>query len=220
MTSMKSWLRAACAAAAMGLAATAAQAQTVKAADGPVLIVEGDAQLEHAPDWALLSITLRGEGKTQVDAVAAMSALRDRVESDLANLPNAPVVGIGTGALDVEIVRGKDCGLNSDDAPMPDHAVLSQGVCAPIGAVAKVELRLKISPATRLGEVAAHTVAAGAERPDVVGSGVTDMDALKREAMRQALAEAQGKAEAIASASGRKLAAVTQNRRRLGARRG
>ena len=204
MTPIKPILGAAFAAA---LSITAAQAQTVKDTDATVLIVEGEAQVEHAPDWATLALTLRGEGTTQADAVAAMSALRVRLEGDLARLPGAPVVGLDASALDVSIVRGKDCG-NPDDAPMPDRAVLSQGACAPIGAVAKLDLELKISPATALSEVAAHAVADGADRPHDDGSGVTDLDALKRDAMRQALANAQARAETMAAASGRQLGPI------------
>ena len=206
MTPIKPMLGAAFAALSIAAAAQAA-ARTNGATETEWLIVAGEAQVEHAPDWAVLGVTLRGEGKTQADAVAAMSALRARLEGDLARLPGSPVVGLASGALDVDVVRGKDCG-GPDDAPMPERPVLSQGACAVIGAVATLDLQLKISPATALSEGAAHAVADGADRPHIEGTGVTDMDALNRDAMRQALANAQAKAETIAAASGRRLGAI------------
>lgn len=175
---------------------TAAQTPT------PMITVIGNGRAETPADFAWLNFTLRGEGVTSPDAVAALAATRGKLEASLKALPGKPTLEVRDGTLSIREVRPKACTMNYG-APN-----LSTGECAVIGSIATVGLQVKVTPAKQVGDVASLAAQLGAADVNVSNGGLADDQPLEDKAMREAIADAQRQARLIAESSGRHLGAI------------
>ena len=126
-----------------GLIATPALAQS-----GGEIIVAGNAEVETPAQWAQVSIGLRGEGKSPVEALRALTDGQKAIEDRLQRLADAKSVTLVTSNLTVLPVKADDC-EGEDYRPKPR---IEQGECAIQGYVATLLLSAKIRPAERAGD--------------------------------------------------------------------
>jgi len=189
-----------------GLMATtlvgSAQAQTASTAE---IVVMGSGSIERPADWAGISLSASGEGKTSVDALRNLTALQTRLETKLSALAGASSSRVETGELKVTPIRGKDCNSGERYRPVP---VLSDGACAIVGYVASLSMTVKVAPAARVGDAASLAAELGGADVELSGSGLDARNALKEAAAQAAIDDARAQASAIAKASGVKLGPI------------
>ena len=161
------------------------------------IAVLGIGSVERPADSTSFSSTVRGEGKTSVEAMQAMAGQRKRVEDGLNHLAGASRVDVSVSGLEVREARKPNC--NADDDYGRDRT-LSEGPCEDelAGAVAA-----GIDP-REIAEVILHNLI-------YVGDTAVDKpEVLKGEATAAAIADARRKAEQIAAAAGLKLGPILQ----------
>jgi uncharacterized protein YggE len=163
------------------------------------IAVLGEGSVKHPADSASFSATIRGEGKTSVEAMQAMAEQRKRVEAGLNRLAGASRVDVSVSGLEVREARKPNC--DADDSYRPDPK-LSEGPCAVQGYVAAVHVDAQVWPATKVGDAASLAAQLGAVNISVGDSAVDKPEALKGEAMAAAIADARRKAQQIAAAAG------------------
>jgi uncharacterized protein YggE len=200
---MKS-LSIACSATAL-LLASSAQAQIVELdqTNQPVIVVLGEGDASKPAEYADLRFGYRGEGKTQVEALQALKAQKDRVEAGLTSLAGATGIKIQPSQLKVATVWSKGCAGDEDRDPST-----TRPGCAVEGYVATVSVSVDVSPAEVAGNAASLASQLGAVDVEVADGGVRSPAALEQAAAKAALADAQSKAEAIAAASGVRLGPI------------
>ena len=170
------------------------------------IVVAGRGEIERPSEWARIAMALRGEGKTSVDALRALTDSQKKLEDSLQRLADAKSVKIITGDLKVLPVQADDC-EGEEYRPRPK---LEQGGCAIQGYVATMTLIAKVAPADRAGDAASLAAELGARNVTLVDFGVEAPDALREAATRAAVEDARKQALTMASASGRKLGAITR----------
>lgn len=168
------------------------------------IVVAGKGEVERPAEWARVAMALRGEGKTSVDALRALTDRQKTLEDSLRRLSGAKAVTIVTGDLKVLPVQADDC-EGEEYRPKPK---LEQGECAIQGYVATLSLSARIAPAGRAGDAASLAAELGARNVTVFDFGVEAPDALRDAAMKAAVEDARRQALTMATASGRKLGAI------------
>ena len=169
----------------------------------PVIVIVGNGRAERPADYAQLTFSLRGEGATGADAMAALSSLRAKVEASVAGLPGKPKIDSRASGLNVREVRGKACENRGFGLP-----ALSTGDCAVVGNLATLGFQAKIWPAKQVGDAASLVAQLGGSEVNVNGGGLDDDQALLDDAMRDAIADARRQAQLVAQASGVKLGPI------------
>ena len=170
------------------------------------IVVAGRGEIERPSEWARIAMTLRGEGKTSVDALRALTDSQKKLEDSLHRLADAKSVKIITGDLKILPVQADDC-EGEEYRPKPK---LEQGGCAIQGYVATMTLIAKVAPADRAGDAASLAAELGARNVTLVDFGVEAPDTLREAATRAAVDDARKQALTMANASGRKLGAITK----------
>ena len=185
-------------------AASAANAQALPPR-APHIVVLGSATVERPADWVSLSMTVRGEGLDQVEAQKTLSASGDLIQSNISKLPG--LAGVRFTADDIRIteIRGPDCRRQGDYS---ERESLTRGACAIVGVVATIDLDIRFSPATKVGDVAAFAAQLGGKDVRIGSSGLTDDAGLRAEALRRAFQAAEDEGRAIAAATGGRLGVV------------
>jgi hypothetical protein len=102
-------------------------------------------------------------------------------------------------SLAVRDIRGASCN------DVYDGEILAQGPCAPVGAVATLDLDVRFEPAARSGDVAAFAAQLGGKDVRVEAWGLLDGNGIRDEAVRGAYRSAQDDARLIAVAAGGRL---------------
>src|SRR4051812_17782062 len=108
------------------IACSIAGPATAQASPDAQIVVSGEATAERPAEWVVLSLEVHGEGKTEVEALKAMTLMRARIENELPRLKDIGAVRIETSELKVQQVRSKACG---DGEPYDRKPVLSEGPC-------------------------------------------------------------------------------------------
>jgi uncharacterized protein YggE len=168
----------------------------------PMITVIGNGRAEAPADFAWLNFSLRGEGATSPEAVAALTNSRGKLEASLKALPGKPALEVRGGTLSIREVRPKACLVNYAG---PN---LSTGECAVIGSIALVGFQVKVTPAKQVGDVASLAAQLGAADVNVNNGGLAEDQSLEDKAMREAIADAQRQARLIAESSGRHLGPI------------
>lgn len=160
----------------------------------PKIIVDGYGEVKTMPDVATISYTLRGEGKTSDEAVRAMVAMGERVDSGIRSIDAS--VEPKTGTVEVNAIRAGDC-QEREYGPRQ----MSTGPCSIIGYVALQQVTVKTGAIDAAGTMVGLVGRAGAYDAELSGFGLRDPRPAKREAIAAALQDANAKAAAIAASS-------------------
>lgn len=183
------------------LGATPADAQDTPAR---LIQVTGSATVETAPDIAVLSITLRGEGRTADDATRQLATRQKAVTGGLAALLGADGEP-KTGDVTVTQARGEGCADGADDDGKPR---LSTGRCAVTGYIATMQMTLRTRQVTKAATAAGLASRLGASEARLDGFGLADPDAARTRARAAAVMAARRQAEALANGAGVRLGEV------------
>ncbi len=165
--------------------------------DKPVIAVSGVGRAVRAADWFDITVSLRGSGPTQLEALRALSNAQASVRSGLAALNGVQRLEVRAGDASVVETFTVECERNRDR-----ERTSAQAPCAPTGFAAYASSRFRVRPADRAGEalsLAAERGAVGTRTQDV---GVDDPQALRLLAVAAAVQAARAQAEAVARASG------------------
>lgn len=184
-----------------GPAVVAAQDMSGDATQGLTVIAMGQARGQ--PDQASLQLGVTIERPTAADALSDSSAAVQAVLTRLDGLGiSRSDVQTGTVSL-VPIWEDPDQRTNASPPaqPNPEQSVT--------GYRATNVLTVRVSDIARVGEVLDGAVAAGANQVLGVQFGLADPDALRMDALRDAVQDARTKAQVIASPLGLQVGEVT-----------
>lgn len=168
------------------------EAAAVEAPQPPYVEVTGEAEVQAAPDTALLDFGVVSRAETAAAAAqqnaAAMQAVLDAVRKALG--PNAEI-GTGTYSLRADYATPRD-----STAPRIS------------GYIATNVVRLRTDALGRLGELIDVATKAGANQVQRIAFTLSDPSGAQRRALREAVLDANAEAEAIAAALGAKVGSV------------
>jgi uncharacterized protein len=176
------------------MAATMLQAQAVD--QPPRIVVEGSGTVKSPPDIAMIDYEVRGEGKTNDDALKSLVATADRVAKALKSID--PSLAPKVGNLKVSAVRGAECKMDRYDRT----AQLSTGECAVVGYVAIQNFIVVTPKVTEVATMVGLAGRNGATDPEISKFDLADPKPAKNQAIAAALADARAKAQAVAQGSG------------------
>jgi len=159
------------------------------------LSVTGMGRIQAKPDVATVSVGLQTTANTAQEAMAQNSAQMEKVIAAIK----------GQGITDDDI---RTTGVNlvpvyeqrRDPSTQPPRVV---------GYRATNQVRVEVKDLSKVGAVLDAAVTAGANLAGGVSFSIRDVQAVSDQALRQAVADAQRKAQTIATAAGVKLGAVT-----------
>ena len=184
-------------AAALIAAATLVQARTAMAADGDktaerFVSVSATGSVGAEPDLATISTGVVVEADTAKEALARNTAVMTKLIEGLKALGIAPT-DIQTTAVNVEprYVQAKD----GRPTTISGYRVINQ-------------VRLTVHEVKRLGEILDGAIVLGANQVNGIAFDVSNAEALKDEARKQAIANARRRAELYATAAGAQLGSV------------
>jgi len=180
-------------AAALLTAVQASASWSQAAAEPPKILVDGYGEVKTAPDLAVITYNVRGEGATSDDAVRAMTTIAARIEASLRRVDAAALPT--TGGVRVSPVKGSAC----KDGEYSDSEQLSKGACAIIGYVATQSVEVQTSDVKDAGTMVGLAGRGGAFTAQLGRWDLKDPRDAKRRAISAALVDAQGKAAAVAA---------------------
>ena len=181
------------------LAATAAvlgppsvAAQTPTSPSEPVVVVQGDGLVKAMPDqaWVTLAVESRSRNpkEAQAQSATAMTAVQQKIFA-----VGIPKDAVRTLAVDLraeyDFVNGRQ---------------------VPRGYVARNTIEVRLDDIGRVGEVMDIGVTSGATAVRGPRFDLKDRNALEREALKRATADARARAEAAASGAGRAIDRVVR----------
>jgi hypothetical protein len=175
--------------AALFIAASSSSAQETPprgaAPREPIVVTTGEALLQRAPDRAFVHVAAEARATAPRDAQAqnarAMTAVRDRLKA----------LGIPDAAIETRAVE-----LH----PEFDYVNGRQRLR---GYLARNAIEIRLDDVTRVGEAVDAAVSAGATSVGDVRFDLKDRDAVEREALKAAVADALARAQAAAAGAGR-----------------
>ena len=171
-------------AAAAVCASVTASAQTPSLASEPVVVVTGDGVVKVAPDQAFVTFAVENRSKNFKDAQTQNATTMSNVHSRLLAL-GLPKDAIRTLSYDLH--------LESDWV---------NGRQVPRGYLARNTIEARVDDITRVGEIIDAAIGAGANSVHNVRFDLKQRDALEREALKRATADARARAESAAAGVG------------------
>lgn len=154
------------------------------AADVPVIVTTGQAEVKMAPDRAWVAINAESRSKDPKEAqrlnAAAMNAVMDKLK------------GMNLGA---DAIRTTAFELHPEFDYVNGRQTLR-------GYVARNAIEVRIDEIARVGDVLGAAVGSGATSVGGLRFGLRDRDGAEREALRLAVRDARARAEAAASGAG------------------
>jgi uncharacterized protein len=178
--------------AAVFLLPVAGAAQNETAAQTPVIVTSGNAEVKKAPDRAWVSINAESRAK---DPKAAQRANTDAMSAVLKTLNG---LGLGDDAIRT---------TGYDLQPEFDYA---NGRQVLRGYVARNAIDVRVDDVARVGEVLAAAVGSGATSVGGLRFDLKDRAGAEREALRLAVTDARSRADAAASGAGMKVDRVVK----------
>ena len=164
--------------------------QSPSAQSTPVVVTTGEGIVKRAPDRAWVTVTAESRAKTPQDAqkqnAAAMSSVLQKLK--------------GAGIADEAIQTSA-----YDLQPEYDYRDGRQTLR---GYVARNSLDVRVDALPKLGEIIDLAVGSGATTIGGIRFDLKDRDAVEREALRLAVANARRRAEAAAEGANMKVAAI------------
>lgn len=167
----------------------------VWAADSQTSVtVTGTGVVSLPPDQASIAYTVRGEGKTAGDAVAAMAESRKKIDQGV----DSHIQKITQNSDDVTVqeVRGSNCKLNDG---MPH---LSAGQCAITGYIATISEEIKTEDVKETGTLIGLVGRLGGIEPHIVSFSLAHPEEVEQQAIVAAARNARQKAESLARGLG------------------
>jgi uncharacterized protein len=180
------------AAAALILAAATASAQTAPSVSEPVVIVTGEGLVKAAPDQAFVTFAVESRSKNFKDAQTQNATSMSNVHSRLQGL-GLPKDAVRTLSYDLH--------LESDWV---------NGKQVPRGYVARNTIEARVDDITRVGEIIDAAIGAGANSVHGVRFDLKQREALERDALKRATADARARAEAAAAGAGSSIGRVVR----------
>lgn len=196
----------------LALAPLPVAAQSLRDALPQGIVVQGKASVKTAPDMAVLSIELRGDGATADAASTALAAAQKAVIGGIAALD--PAASYRTGDVSMREVRKGDCASTGDAMDLALSAMADgekekdKGPCRVVGHVATIEATVEMRAVDKAGTAIGLASRLGASAASLEGFELRDPAAVRRSATAAAIADARSRAEALATASGAKLGPV------------
>jgi uncharacterized protein YggE len=166
------------------LAAATAGAQTASTPAEPVVVVTGEGVVKSAPDQAFVTFAVESRSKNPKDAQTQNATTMTAVHSRLLGL-GLPKDAVRTLSYDLH--------LESDWV---------NGRQVPRGYVARNTIEARVDDITRIGEIIDGAIGSGANSVHGVRFDLKQRDALEREALKRATADARARAESAASGAG------------------
>lgn len=179
-------------AAALLLAATVASAQAPSPTNEPVVVVSGEGLVKAAPDRAFATFSVENRSKDPKEAQTQNAKAMTAVQARLA------AAGFGKDAVRT---LSYDLNLESDWV---------NGRQIPKGYVARNTIEVRLDDIARVGEVIDMAITSGANSVHGVRFDLKDRDALEREALKRATADARARAEAAAAGAGATIGRVVK----------
>jgi uncharacterized protein YggE len=173
-----------CVALCLSLASSLMAQPAGRSDDQPAIVTVGRASLRTAPDRAF--VTVATEATAPAPAVAqqqiaqAMTTVRAALKA--ARVPDDAVKTVAYGL--------------QEEAEYPNGRKVRKGYRA------HNTIEVRVDDITRVGEVIDAAVKAGANSVSEIRFDLKDRDAVEREALRKAVADARARAEAIAAGAG------------------
>ncbi len=167
-----------------------AQASTSSSSEGPVVVTTGEGIVKRAPDRAWVTIAAESRARTPAEAQKMNS------EAMAAVLQKLKAAGLGEDAIRT---------IGYDLQPEFDYANNRQTLR---GYLARNVVEVRVDELPKLGEILGAAVGAGATNVSGVRFDVKDRDAVEREALRRAVADARARADAAAAGAGVKVERV------------
>jgi uncharacterized protein YggE len=167
-------------------------AQTPVPVNEPVVVVSGEGLVKAAPDlaWAMFGVESRSKNpkEAQMQNAKAMTSVQERLLA--AGIPK-----------DAMKTLGYDLQLESDWV---------NGRQVPRGYVARNTIEVRLDEIGRVGEVIDIAITNGANSVHGVRFDLKQRDALEREALKRATADARARAEAAAAGVGASIGRVVR----------
>jgi uncharacterized protein YggE len=158
----------------------------------PVVVTTGEAVMRVAPDRAFVSITAESRSRSPQQAQQQNAQAMERVLGEIKAL------GIAADAIKT---------TQYELHPEYDYV---EGKRVPRGFVARNTVEVRVDDLQKLGSVLDRTVASGATSVGNVRFDIKTRDAVEREALKAAVADARAKAEAAAAGAGMTAGAVVR----------
>lgn len=168
----------------VSIAAATAHAQNL-ATDPPVVVVSGEGVVTVAPDQAWVSIGAETRSKNSKEAQAQNAAAMNAVQQRIAGM-GIPKDAVRTIAYDLQM-----------------EYEYSNGRQTPKGYVARNTIEVRVDDLAKLGDVLDGSVGSGATSVHGVRFDLKRREAVEREALQKAVADATARAEAAAAGAKR-----------------
>ena len=169
------------------LASTATANAQVNAAEPPTVMVSGEGVVTAVPDQAWVRIGAESRAKVSKDAQARNAEAMTAVQRKMTAL-GIPKDAVRTLAIDLQMEY--------------DYA---NGRQTPRGYVARNTIEVRVDDFAKLGDVLDAAVGSGATTLHGLRFDVKRREALEREALQLAVANAMGRAEALAAGARRSI---------------
>jgi uncharacterized protein YggE len=167
-------------------------AQTEPPGHLPVVVTTGEARIRRAPDRAFVVVAVESQAKTpqlaQQQNAKAMTAVLERLK---------------TAGVPAEAIRTRAYELRPEFDYVDGRQVLR-------GYMARNAVEVRVDPLERLGEILDVAVGSGATSISEVRFDLKDREAVEREALRRAVADARARADVAAAAAGRTIEGIVR----------
>ena len=170
---------------AVGLMSPAAVASQSSAPEPSVVVVSGEGIVKATPDQAWVGIAAETRSSSPRDAQARNAEAMALVQQKVAGL-GIPKDAVRTVAIDLQVEY--------------DYA---NGRQTPRGYIARNRIEVRVDDLARLGEVLDASVGSGATQLQGLRFDIKKRDALEREALQRAVADAMLRADAAAAGAHR-----------------
>lgn len=158
----------------------------------PSLSVTGHAEIEVEPDQAVIQLGVREEAPTAAEAQSGVNRIVQKVLAAIEALPLDPRQ-IQTSQLSLEPVYGDARSRREAEEPRI------------LGYRASYTLSIETRDLTKISPIIDLALEAGANQLRGIRFGLSDEKSARKEALRQAVADAIEKAEVVARAAGARL---------------
>lgn len=158
----------------------------------PVVVVSGEGIVRAAPDQAFVTLAVESRHRNPKEAQSQNAAAMTAVQQKLSG------AGLAKDAIRTLAVQ---LDLESDWV---------NGRQIPKGYVARNLMEVRVDEVSRVGEILDLAVGSGVTSVHGVRFDVKQRDALEREALKRATADARARAEAVASGAGRTIDRVVR----------
>jgi uncharacterized protein YggE len=156
----------------------------------PVVVTVGEGLVEAKPDRAIVTIAVEARAKGPKEAQSQVAGIMTTVQKRLLEA-NVPADAIRTTGLDLQ-----------------QEFDYHEGRQTPRGFVARNSIEVRLDDLDRVGSILDLAVSSGATGISGIQFDVKDRDALEREAVKRAVADARARAVAAAGGAGRNVSRV------------